>query len=144
MLGAAAHDVAAALANLPDVFTLENVSWQSGLSSSLALGLRAVLETQSADAALVTLADQAFVDGAALALLIAAFDESHRVVASSYDGVIGVPALFGREFLQELATLTGDAGAGAWLRDRAAMVTAVPLQKAALDIDSPRDASMLR
>ena len=77
-------------------------------------------------------------------MLIAAFDESHRLVASSYDGVIGVPALFGREFLEELTTLTGDAGAGGWLRARPEIVTAVPLEKAALDIDTPGDTSLLR
>ena len=144
VLGASAQYVAPALENLANVFVLENVNWRSGLSSSLALGVRAVLDEKSADGALVTLADQAFVDGAALASLIAAFDESRRLVASSYDGVIGVPALFGREFLVELTALSGDAGAGAWLRARAKDVTAVALEKAALDIDTPGDASLLR
>jgi molybdenum cofactor cytidylyltransferase len=113
------------------------------LSSSLAVGLGQVLQETDADGALVTLADQVFVDGAALASLIARFDGAHRLVASSYDGVIGVPALFGREYLDELTTLGGDAGAGSWLRARAAAVTAVPLEKAALDIDVPRDTALL-
>ena len=83
-------------------------------------------------------------DGAALASLIARFDEDNRLVASSYNGVIGVPALFGREFLEELATLTGDAGAGAWLRARSDSVTRVPMEKAALDIDIPSDSALLQ
>ena len=102
-----------------------------------------MLQEKDADGALVTLADQAFVDGSALASLIARFDRAHRLVASSYDGVIGVPALFGREFLEELTTLSGDTGAGAWLRARADTVTAVALEKASLDIDTPRDAALL-
>jgi Uncharacterized MobA-related protein len=130
--------------NLPGVCVLENVEWSSGLASSLALGARHVIENRESDAALVTLADQAFVDGAALALLIAAFDDKHRLVASSYDGVIGVPALFAREYLEDLTRLTGDSGAGGWLRARRDVVTAIPLQRAALDIDTPSDSALLK
>ena len=144
VLGAHAQHIAPALANLPAVVTLENEFWKTGLASSLVLGLRAVIENRESEAALVTLADQAFVDGAALASLVARFDEDNRLVASSYDGVIGVPALFAREFLEELTSLTGDAGAGIWLRARSDSVTRVPLEKAALDIDTPSDSALLQ
>ena len=143
VLGANADVIRETLRGEGRVRSVVNEEWRSGLSSSLALGLRTVLEETDADGALVTLADQAFVDGAALALIVGAFDESHRLVASSYDGVIGVPALFGREFLEELTTLEGDAGAGGWLRARKDAVTAVPLERAALDIDSPSDTTLL-
>jgi molybdenum cofactor cytidylyltransferase len=127
-----------------NVQCIVNPDWEIGLSSSLAVGVRAARRDTECEAALATLADQAFVDGAALASLIAAFDDDHRIVASSYDGVIGVPALFAREYLEELTNLTGDAGAGAWLRARRDIVTAVPLEKAALDIDTLSDASLLK
>lgn len=143
ILGADADSIGETLDSLPGVRCVTNKEWRNGLSSSLAVGLRCVLQETDADGALVTLADQIFVDGSALASLIARFDETHRLVASSYDGVIGVPALFGREFLEELTTLSGDAGAGAWLRARVETVTTVPLEKASLDIDTPRDAALL-
>lgn len=143
VLGADAAAVGRALDGMRGVRRVTNSEWRSGLSSSLAIGVRSVLEETNADGALATLADQPFVDGSALASLIEAFDESHRLVASSYDGVIGVPALFGREFLPELIELSGDSGAGAWLRARANEVTAVPLERASLDIDTPRDTSLL-
>ncbi len=144
ILGADADAISETLRGMPSVRCVTNNDWRSGLSSSLALGLRWVLQETDAEGALVTLADQAFVDGAALASLLASFDESHRLIASSYDGVIGVPALFGREYLEELTTLSGDAGAGAWLRARSRTVTAVTLDKASLDIDTPLDASLLQ
>lgn len=143
IVGAHARYIAPALANLRDVITLENAAWKTGLASSLALGLRAVIENRDSEAALVTLADQPFVDGAALSSLTGRFDDDNRLVASAYDGVIGVPALFAREYLEELTNLTGDAGAGAWLRERPDSVTAVPLERAALDIDTPSDAARL-
>ena len=132
------------LSGAGNVRCITNPEWKSGLASSLSCGLRAALDETDADGALVTLADQAFVDGAALAALIAAFDDDHRLVASSYDGVIGVPALFAREYLEELTTLTGDAGAGTWLRTREELVTRIPLEKAALDIDNPSDSALLQ
>ena len=144
VLGAHAQYIAPALENLRDVVTLENAAWKTGLASSLALGMRAVIKNQESEAALVTLADQAFVDGAALASLLAQFNDDNRIVASSYDGVIGVPALFAREFLEELTTLAGDAGAGVWLRARSGAVTRVPLERAALDIDTPSDTALLQ
>ena len=144
VLGAAAQSVAAALDDVPNLRCVVNPYWESGLASSLAAGLRAVLDTTECDGALVMLADQPFVDSASLASLIAQFEAGHRLVASSYDGVIGVPALFGREFLEELTHLTGDTGAGAWLRTRSDSVTRVPLEKAALDIDTRADTALLR
>jgi len=53
--------------------------------------------------------------------------------------------LFAREFFDELLRdVTGDAGAGHWLRTRADDVTAIPLEAAAFDIDTPSDAAILK
>lgn len=142
VLGASAKDVAAELIGISNVSCVTNPDWNTGLASSLAVGLRAVLREGDCEAALVTLVDQPLVDGAALASLVAAFDDDHRVVASFYDGVIGVPALFAREYLEELTTITGDSGAGAWLRARSNIVTGIPMQKAAVDIDTPNDPAL--
>jgi molybdenum cofactor cytidylyltransferase len=142
VLGASAKDVASELADMPNVTCVTNPDWKMGLGSSLAVGLRAVLHDGDCDGALVTLVDQPLVDGAALASLIAAFDDDHRVVASLYDGVIGVPALFARQYLEELTTITGDSGAGSWLRARSSIVTGIPMQKAAVDIDTPNDPAL--
>jgi molybdenum cofactor cytidylyltransferase len=142
VVGASAKFVNASVENIPDVRCLPNPKWESGLASSLAVGMRAVLKT-ACQGAIVTLADQPFVDGTALASIIEAFDDDHRLIASAYNSTIGVPALFGREFFEELTHLEGDAGAGGWLRARRDAVTAIPLERAALDIDSPSDSALL-
>jgi CTP:molybdopterin cytidylyltransferase MocA len=92
---------------------------------------------------LVTLADQPLVDADALRRLIAAFSRERRIVASGYSDTIGVPALFGWEHAPGLAGLTGDVGAGGWLRRRRAEVTCVALGAAALDVDRPADVARL-
>ena len=143
VLGANAATIAPALVGLAAVAIVVNPNWESGLASSLAVGLSAFLADDLCDAVLVTLADQPLLDGAALRRLITAFDDEHRIVASAYDGTIGVPALFGREHLDDLMRLTGDRGAGSWLRARQNEVTRVPLYSAAFDIDRPSDLASL-
>ena len=142
VLGARAETIAPALDGLPSVMIVVNPDWEKGLSSSLSVGLAAVFADPSCDGALVTLADQPFVDEGALRRLIKAFDAKHRIVASGYDDTIGVPAVFGREFRGDLMGLTGDAGAGSWIRSRRHEVTRVPLHSA-LDIDKSSDVARL-
>lgn len=143
VLGAHAAAVASALSDLPSVTTAVNPNWERGLASSLAVGVSAIAADTLCDAVLVTLADQPFVDSSALRRMVAAFDEEHRIIASAYDGTIGVPALFGREHFDDLQRLTGDHGAGSWLRSRRNEVTSLPLYSASLDIDSPSDLARL-
>lgn len=143
VLGAEADRIAPVLGDITVVRTITNYDWTTGLASSLAVGLKALLEAGDSDGVLVTLADQPLVDAASLGKLLDAFDGEHRIVASAYDGIIGVPAVFAQEHLTELMALTGDAGAGSWLRSRADTVTSIPLSAAATDVDTPSEAAEL-
>lgn len=143
VLGAHAAEIEPALADFAGVGTVVNPAWESGLASSVVAGLRAALRDDAWDGVLVTLADQPLVDADALRPLVAAFQSGARLVASGYQGVPGVPALFGREHVLALLTLTGEAGAGPWLRDMLPDVTIIPLDTASLDLDTPADAARL-
>jgi CTP:molybdopterin cytidylyltransferase MocA len=139
VLGADAPIVAPELSKLRHVRTVINPHWEMGLASSLASGLRALMELAGCDAVLITLVDQPNVDAAALKKLIGAFDAEHRIVASAYSGTIGVPAIFGCEHVAELMRLEGDRGAGQWLRSNPKNVTTVELPEAEVDIDTEDD-----
>lgn len=143
VLGAHAARIQAALADLAGLGLVLNPAWESGLASSLAAGLRAALEDDTWDGALVTVADQPLIDADMLRRLITAFQNGARLVASGYQGAPGVPALFGREHVPELLTLTGDTGAGPWLRNRLSELLIIPLDAASLDLDTPADAARL-
>ena len=143
VLGAHKAQVAAELTRLRGVRTVVNEHWSTGLASSLAVGLRALMEISGCDAVLIMLADQPGVEAAALKKLIGAFDADHRIVAAGYAGTVGVPAIFGCEHIKELMRITGDKGAGQWLRDHPDQVTTVPLPEAELDIDTSLDAEQL-
>ncbi len=143
VVGADAELVSPALSSLRDIRAVVNDRWQEGLSSSLACGVRAVLGIHECDGVLITLADQPLVDASALRTLLDAFYAQHQVVASEYGGTVGVPAVFGRQHLDSLMSLTGDTGAGAWLRSRESSVTRVPLPAAAHDVDTREDIARL-
>jgi CTP:molybdopterin cytidylyltransferase MocA len=143
VLGSNADLIAPALGGLPNVTMVINSQWERGQASSLAEGLRAVALEGKCDGVLVTLADQPLVDAAALRSLIDTFIEGARIVAASYEGTIGVPALFGKEHLAQLMELSGDSGAGQWLRARRADVKSLPLANASVDVDTPADVGRL-
>ncbi len=110
-----------------------------GLSASL----RAVVAHVDADPAierlLVLLTDQYAVDAAWLRALLA-LAEAHprRMIASRYDGVRGVPAVFPRAAFAALAALRGDQGARTLLRDEHDPIDH-PAPHPPGDVDTPAD-----
>lgn len=142
VLGANAEIVATALSDMDGVTLVTNDRWSAGLASSLAAGINTVLTiAPESDGILITVADQPLVGSNALQQLLSTFDQDHRVVAAEYAGTIGVPAVVGCEHFKEVCSLTGDAGAGRWLRTRLEDVTCVPMADAATDIDTRDDAT---
>jgi len=144
VLGSDSARIGSVIADLEGVTTIVNPDWQSGMASSLAAGIRALETGDACDAALVTLADQPLVDAAMLRRLLEPFAPDRKILASSYHGLLGVPAVFAREYFDELMLLIGDKGASQWIRARAGEVTAIPLEAAALDVDTPSDLERLR
>ncbi len=141
VLGSNAETIKREVPADPDIRVVINEDWESGLSSSLAAGIRNV-DTLT-DGVLVLVTDQPLVDALSLQDLVSRFDYRHRVIASSYGTTIGVPAVFGKEFFPELSSMEGDKGAGHWLRKNILRVTLVALDTAGMDIDTPDDLKRL-
>ena len=142
VVGAFEDEVRAAVGTVEDVTIVLNPKWESGLASSLATGIE-VAQAMMHDGALVMTTDQPLINSANLAALIDAFDDSHRIVASSYDGILGVPAVFAQEHFDALMQLAGDEGAGRWLRTRSSDVRQIKMDRASVDIDTPADVERL-
>src|SRR5207302_6083460 len=96
-----------------DVLEAENQQWESGMSSSVRVGIEALVTPNPRIAAVVLmLCDQPFVTREIIAQLVAAHLETGRsIIASRYGGSYGVPALFAKVYFAELATLEGATGA---------------------------------
>jgi molybdenum cofactor cytidylyltransferase len=144
VVGAKAADTILAINGLSFTSTVFNEQWRTGLASSLVTGIRELQRLDArVDAVLLVTADQPLVDAAALRRLLDFFAEGARLVAAEYSGTIGVPAVFGREHLDSLLALEGDAGAGRWLREQGRAVRRMPLPDAAVDVDTAEDAALL-
>lgn len=100
---------------------------------SLALGVAAA-QAQGARAVLVALADMPLVPAAHVRLLVSSFDGDR--IATFADGTTLPPAIFGAAHFPALATLDGDRGGAARLKD----APTIPLDPLlALDVDRPED-----
>lgn len=127
-----------------DVAHAVNVNWESGIASSLRVGLKALPEDCAA--ALILLCDQPLIGAQQMRALIEAWAAApERIAASAYADTLGVPAVFPRQYFPQILQLTGDRGAKSIIEANAASVTAVAIPEARTDIDTQEDyASMLK
>jgi CTP:molybdopterin cytidylyltransferase MocA len=117
---------------------LINRHWDEGLASSLRLGVAQL--PVGTEAVMVTLADQAAITAFDLRRLASAWRrQPDSAIAASYDGHIGVPAVFPAHAFGLLQELRGDVGARAVLAHLADRVLRVPMPNASIDIDVPED-----
>jgi molybdenum cofactor cytidylyltransferase len=129
-----------------DVREAENQQWESGISSSVRVGIEALVTANPQIAAVVLmLCDQPFVTREIITQLVAAHRETGRsIVASRYGGSYGVPALFDKIHFAELTTLKGDAGAKRVIQKHLPKIHLVPFPKGEIDIDTPDDLARLQ
>ena len=123
----------AELHDLP-VQVVQNAEWRGGIGTSIKCGLAHLRKTASA---IVVLAcDQPLVSAEIIGKLR---DERRRIVASSYAGTVGIPALFDSRYFDALGSLPNSAGAKSLIEVHRADVVIVPFPEGAIDIDTPAD-----
>lgn len=144
VLGAHAAEIRAELDD-PSVLVTVNPDWADGMGSSLRAGMRALLGAQpDVSAAIFLLCDQPRVSTPTLGNLISTHERTgFAIVASEYDGILGVPALFAREMFQQLLALRGSEGARQIIRAHRDEAIGVSFQDGAVDIDTPADYAQL-
>jgi CTP:molybdopterin cytidylyltransferase MocA len=136
VLGAHAERITPLLRQSPASVEI-NRHWQEGLASSLRLGIGRL---PSCEGVLVTLADQVAVTAFDLRRLVSAWRRQPEwLIAASYDGHTGVPAVFPAWCFPDLLALRGDAGARTVLARHADRCLRVPMPNAGVDIDTPED-----
>lgn len=132
-------------AELGDCVLVENPDWAAGMGSSLRAGLDSLAGT-GVRAALVSLVDQPGIGAEAVARVLAAYEDETSLASAAYDGVRGHPVLFGAAHWAGIAaTATGDRGARAYLKERAAAIRLVECGDVArpYDIDTEADLTHL-
>jgi molybdenum cofactor cytidylyltransferase len=142
VLGARADEVWSVLEGLP-VERIDNPGWDEGMATSIHRAV-AWARRRALAGLLVAVADQPGLTGAHIDALVAASRHGRALTASSYAGILGVPALFPSGYFEALDGLSGDAGARALLRAPGTVVTAVSWPIGAIDVDAVDDLRNVR
>ncbi len=146
VLGYQAEQVRASLGAYtthPDLTWLDNPDYAQGMSSSLQVGLRAIIDPAvpqlSSDGALILLGDQPLLTARIIdALLATRISSGRRIVAPLYAGKRGNPVLFDASLFPELLTVTGDEGGRKVIERHRQEVATVELESelASYDVDT--------
>ena len=137
VLGAHAQTLGPLLKHSP-ASVLINRHWEEGLASSLRLGITHL--PGGCEGVLITLADQAAVTTFDLKRLASAWRrQPDWLIAATYEGHTGVPAVFPRHTFASFAELHGDIGARRIFARYADRCLRIPMPNAAVDIDTPED-----
>lgn len=150
--GALDNVLRGAVADLP-CRVVHNPDWASGMGSSVRAGLAPLLPGPDAAgsapaglaAVLLMLCDQPLLTAEHLSRLISVQRQTGRAaVATTYAGIVGVPAIFGPALFERLRSLDGAGGAQRLLRSLpTADVDTLDFPAAALDVDTPAQYAQL-
>jgi molybdenum cofactor cytidylyltransferase len=125
-----------ALAGLP-LTMVENAHPEDGISSSIAIGVRALPET--ATAALIGVADQPYLTSEAIQELLRAFLPG-RIVVPLFGDHRGNPPVFDRRFFHDLMQLQGDRGGQIVVNAHPDAIIEVSLaEEIGADVDRPEE-----
>lgn len=118
-----------------------NEDWNEGVASSIRCGLTHLeSDVASLEHVMFLVSDQPFLTAEVIESLVStqALDQP-SIVASSYDGQIGVPAIFSHHFFDDLHGLNGDVGAKKVIMSNKQVVKTVPFTDGDFDIDTKED-----
>jgi len=117
-----------------------NPDYASGLSSSLATGVKAL--TAKTQAALICLADMPELDSEQMNQLLDAYDPpaGALICVPTFAGKRGNPVLWDQVFFNDMSEIQGDVGARHLIGEHALSVVEVPMQDRGVvfDVDSPQ------
>ena len=138
--GSASEEVRGELDGL-DVHEIFNAEWQTGMASSIKVGIGEIKRADpEVGAVVIMVCDQPHVTAELMRLLIAAHRaRTKSIVASKYGEDFGVPALFDKKHLDELNELEGDRGAKAIIKKHAEDAEFVDFPEGVIDVDTPDD-----
>jgi molybdenum cofactor cytidylyltransferase len=117
-----------------------NKMWQAGMGASIRTGLQHLTSHYNIDAVLVMVCDQPKVDGSHLLSLIETFRAADKsIVASHYNHLPGVPAIFDRLHFDEILRLGDQAGAKGIILKNPSTTQLVNFPEGSIDLDTPED-----
>jgi len=147
VLGHGAPAVRKALADREGIEFVTNAGYEAGMASSITTGISRM--ASSADGVLILLGDQPFVTRSFLRRMLRVFESGSskaRIVAAGYGDLVAPPAVFSREYFQELSALEGDQGARSLVQSHAGSLTVLDVRakRMLVDVDTRVDLAAAR
>ncbi len=118
-------------------------SWMDGMGSSLSYACSNIFKENDYDGLLVTVGDLPWVDKSDYSEMIKLFNSTSDIIATKTSKSIGVPAIFGSDYFEELKELSGKKGAKPLILEHSHKVKFYFNEKALKDIDTPKDFKLL-
>ena len=142
--GADGEKVKAGLNTFP-VHTIQNNFFREGIASSIRIGLATLLKKfKDIESVIFIVCDQPFVSPGLLRALIEKKQQTNKIIiASEYEGTLGVPALFQRNFFEKLLTLKDDMVAKKIIYEHQGQVATINFPLGKIDIDTMEDYELL-
>ena len=128
--------------DLTGVHAVFNPDWERGIASSIGAGIVALQQKlPDATAALLMVCDQPRLTAEHLRELTAVFDTGAEatIVASTYAGIAGIPAIFPASEFEALLGLRGDEGARRLMRNPRCLLETVSFDGGEVDVDTLAD-----
>lgn len=118
---------------------IEFKAWKEGMGSSLAFACNRIKEITNFDGILITLSDLPLVNQKDYQNMIELFSCSDDIVATDSGKSVGVPAILGSQYLNELILLNGRVGAKSIIHKNRRDLKIYKNRNAGIDIDTTRD-----
>jgi molybdenum cofactor cytidylyltransferase len=137
VLGYKAEEITKRLSGRP-VKIVVNPLYRKGMGTSIAAGLQFV--DSQAQAVMLVLGDQPYVDSPTIDRLIDAFGRKKKgIIIPTYKKKRGHPLIFARNYKAQLSKLTGDIGGREIIRQNPKDILEVPVdgEGILIDIDTP-------
>ncbi|WDF45538.1 nucleotidyltransferase family protein [Chryseobacterium sp. KACC 21268] len=145
VLGADHNEIASKIQNKNIKISI-NDDWQSGMASSIKIGLEALLKQfQDLEHCFISVCDQPFLTSNIFTKMFQLKENSNKeIIAARYSDTIGVPALFSKKYFEVLMELSGEQGAKKIIQRSMEDVEAFEFEKGAIDIDTKVDYENLK
>jgi molybdenum cofactor cytidylyltransferase len=121
------------------VTILYNEKWSEGMGTGISVGVKQLLHSD-VDSVILAVSDQPYVSSGLFAKMLTLKDQAgKRIVACSYAGTLGTPVLFGKDYFNQLQSLSGNQGAKNIVKLNMPDVYPVEFEKGKIDIDTKED-----
>lgn len=140
VLGANENEHRKEIQDLP-VIIVSNPDWEKGIGMSIKAGVKYITSRLSKSAGvIISVCDQPHLNAKHLIHLTQQLDvDKQLIIASTYAGVQGVPALFDAFYFTELQQLESGEGAKKIIQKNSQSIIELPFPEGAIDLDTITD-----